>query len=282
MDRAFLEAFALTCAVCGFYAGLLRLVQRLSRKGRATFADENPAHRLYAALQTVAVLWVGASVAHQCAQGEDLAHDAVWAFAFGGIGFVMLMVAGQLGVRLLFGSRLNEEIDDGNTAGALAAGAHHVACAVLVAESAAGTDLFGLGLALSFFGIGLLAQSVVVLLFRALTVYDDAEQIAGDNMAAALSYAGTSVAAAIVISRGLSGEFEGWDVSLPGFLEVAALAVLLLPIRQFIVGAVILGKMPRLRGGALDDAIGLHHDSAVAALDAAVAVASALAIARLA
>jgi uncharacterized membrane protein YjfL (UPF0719 family) len=282
MDRAFLEAFALTCAVCFVYAGLLRLAQRFLRKGRASFTDENPAHRLYAALQTVSVLWVGASVAHQCAQGQDLVHDAGWAFAFGGIGFIMLLVAGQLGVRLLLGARLAEEIDEGNTAGALAAGGHFVAVAILVAESAAGTDVFGLGLALSFFAIGIVAQQGIVALFRALTVYDDAEQIAGENMAAALSYAGTSVAAAIVISRGLSGDFEGWEVSLKGFAQVAALGLLLLPIRQFVVGSIILGKAPRLRGGALDDAIGLRHDTAVAALDAVVAIAAAFAIARLA
>lgn len=147
MDRSFLEAFGLTVAVCVVYAGLLRVVQRYQRTGRASFVDENPAHRLYAALQSVAMLWIGSSVAHQCATGEDLAHDALWAFAFGGVGFVLALLGGQFGVRVLLGSRLGQEIDEGNTAAALAAGGHHVAVAILVAESAAGTDLFGLALA---------------------------------------------------------------------------------------------------------------------------------------
>jgi uncharacterized membrane protein YjfL (UPF0719 family) len=282
MDRSFLEAFGLTVAVCVVYAGLLRVAQGFLRRGRATFSDENPAHRLYAALQAAGVLWIGASVAHQCAVGEDLARDALWAFAFGGVGFVLYLVAGQLGVRLLFGARLADEIDEGNVAAALAAGAHHIAVAILVAESAAGTDLFGLGLASGFFLLGLMCQQLVVVLHRAMTTYDDAEQIAGENMAAALSWSGTSIAAAIVIARALSGEFQGWDVALPGFLQVAALALLLLPFRQVVVGGLLLGTMPRLRGGILDDAVGLKHDAAVAALDAAVAIAVAFAIARLA
>jgi uncharacterized membrane protein YjfL (UPF0719 family) len=115
-----------------------------------------------------------------------------------------------------------------------------------------------------------------------MTSYDDAEQIAGENMAAAISYAGTSVAAAIVISRALSGEFQGWAVSLPGFFQVAGLALLLIPFRQLIVGSLLLGKAPRLRGGVLDDAVGLKHDTSIATLDAAVALAAAFAIARLA
>jgi uncharacterized membrane protein YjfL (UPF0719 family) len=282
MDRSFLEAFGLTVAVCVVYAGLLRVVQRFQRTGRASFVDENPAHRLYAALQSVSMLWIGASVAHQCATGEDLARDALWAFAFGGVGFVLSLIAGQLGVRVLLGSRLGQEIDEGNTAAALAAGGHHIAVAILVAESAAGTDLFGLGLASGFFLLGLVCQQVIVMLFRALTSYDDAEQIAGENMAAAMSYAGTSIAAAIIIARGLSGEFEGWSTSVMGFLQVACLALLLLPLRQILVGGILFGRMPSLRGGPLDDAVGLHHDTSVAALDATIAVAAAIAIARLA
>jgi len=282
MDRSFLEAFGLTLLVCIVYGGLLRLVHRLIRKGRASFSDVNPAHRLYAALQTASVLWVSASVAHECAVGQSLAHDALWAFAFGGVGFVFVVLFGQLGVRLLFGKRLADEIDDGNEAAALAAGAHHIAIAILAAQAAAGTDLFGLTLSASFFMLAVVSHQAIVALFRAMTSYDDAEQIAGENMAAAMSYAGVSIASAIVIARATSGEFEGWDVSLMGFVQVAALALFLLPVRQLFTGGLMLGVMPKLRGSAIDDAIGLRHDTAVAALDASIAIAAALAIARLA
>lgn len=282
MDLPFIEAFAFTVAVCVVYTGLLRLAQRLWRRGRADVADDNAAHRLYAALQLVGVLWIGASVVHGCFAGDDLMEDLQWVFAFGGVGFILYVLAGQLGVRLLLGSRLADEIDEGNTAAALAAGGHHVAIAILVAEAAWGTDLFDLTTSSAFFVLGLLAHQGVVSLFRALTAYDDAEQIAGENTAAALSYAGTSIAAALVIARALQGDFNGVRDSLVGFLEVASLALVLLPVRQILVAGVLFGKMPRLRGGVLDDAVGLRHDTAVAALDAAVAVATGLALARLA
>jgi len=284
MDIAFLEALTLTFLACVFFAGLLRLAQRFVKRGKARLDDDdNPAHRLYAALQTVGVLWIAASAAHQCATGEDLVHDLLWVFAFGGVGFVLYVLAGQLGVRLLLGRRLAEEIDDDrNVAAALAAGAHHIAVAILVAESAAGTDLFGLTLATGFFFLGLVCHQIVIALFRALTTYDDAEQVAGENLAAAMSYAGTSIAAAIVIARALDGDFEGMRDSVLGFVQVACLALLLLPVRQLLVGGLLFGKFPKLRGGVLDDAIGLRHDTAVAALDGAVAIAVALTIARLA
>ncbi len=283
MDIAFLEALLLTFIACVFFTGLLRLAQRFIRKGKAAIDDDNAAHRLYGALQIVGVLWIAGSVAHQCATGEDFLHDLLWVGAFGGVGFALYVLAGQLGVRLLLGRRLAEEIDnDRNVAAALAAGAHHIAVAILIAESTSGTDLFGLTLATGFFFLGLIAQQIVVALFRALTTYDDAEQVAGENLAAALSYAGTSIAAAIIIARALDGDFEGVRTSVLGFLQVACLALLLLPVRQLLVGGLLFGKFPRLRGGVLDDAIGLRHDVAVAALDATIAIAVAVTIARLA
>jgi uncharacterized membrane protein YjfL (UPF0719 family) len=282
MDRSFFEALALATLVCILGGVLLRVAQRALHKAKARLDDDNPARRLYAALQFTGLLWIGASVAHHCTQGESFADDLGWALVFGGFGFVLYVVAGQVGVRLLLGRRLADEIDEGNTAAALAAGGHHIAVAVLVGASAAGTDFFGLGVASLFFALAFVAQQGVVTAFRALTTYDDAEQVAGENDAAALSYVGASVATAIIMARALDGDFEGLQRSVPAFLQVAALALVLLPLRQIVVGGVLFGRLPRLRGGPVDDAVGLRHDTAVAALDAAVAVAAALAIARLA
>jgi uncharacterized membrane protein YjfL (UPF0719 family) len=276
MDTSFLEALFLTILACTVFTALLRLVQRLARRGSATVVDDNPAHRMYAALQTVGVAWIGASAAHHCAAGDSFGHDVLWVLAFGGLGFVLYVIAGQLGVRLLLGRRLAEEIhDDKNMAAAVAAGAHHIAVALLVAQSAAGTDLFGLALAVGFFVLGLLTHQAVMILFRALTRYDDAEQVAGENMAAALSYAGASIGAAIVLARALDGDFDGLAVSAFGFAEVSMLAVLALPVR-LLVSRVALGSRT-----ALDDAIALKHDTAAAALDAAVAIAVGFTLARL-
>ncbi len=283
MDFAFLESLALTLLACVLFAGLLRVSQHLIRRGRGVIDDDNPAHRLYGALQIVGVLWIATSVAHQCTTGVDVVQDALWVLAYGGLGFLLYVLAGQFGVRLLLGRRLAEEIDtDRNVAAALAAGAHHIAVAVLIAESASGTDLFGLTVTTGFFALGLICQQIVVALFRALTTYNDAEQIAGENMAAAMSYAGMSIGAAIIIARALDGDFVDLATSVPAFLQVACLALLLLPVRQLLVGGLLFGKFPKLRGGVLDEAISLRHDTAVAALDASIALAVAVSIARLA
>ena len=76
---------------------------------------------------------------------------------------------------------------------------------------------------------------VFVSLFRALTTYDDAEQIHGENVAAALSYAGVTIAVGIVVARAVEGDFEGWLTSLKGYGGVLLSLVALYPVRQLFV-----------------------------------------------
>ena len=65
---------------------------------------------------------------------------------------------------------------------------------ILAAPAIAGSDLQGLGLSVAFFALAMVTQAAYVGLFRTLTTYDDSEQIQGENLAAAVSYAGISVA----------------------------------------------------------------------------------------
>ena len=105
MDIAFLEALFLTFLACVFFTGLLRVAQRFIKKGKAAIDDDNAAHRLYGALQIVGVLWISGSVAHQCATGVDFLRDLLWVFAFGSVGFVLYVLAGQLGLRCRGGEK---------------------------------------------------------------------------------------------------------------------------------------------------------------------------------
>jgi uncharacterized membrane protein YjfL (UPF0719 family) len=189
---------------------------------------------------------------------------------------------GFLGVRLLLRSDLSGELERGNAAAGVAAGANYVAIGILAAPAIAGSDLHGLGLSVAFFGLAVGTLAVCVLLFRALTAYDDAEQIQGENLAAALSYAGVSIAVAIILARALKGgDFEGWGPALKGFGLVAACTLALYPVRQILVQGLILGRAPTVRGGALDDAIGTDRNVGMAAIEALAYIATAGTIAEL-
>jgi uncharacterized membrane protein YjfL (UPF0719 family) len=146
----------------------------------------------------------------------------------------------------------------------------------------AGHDMESLGLSLVFFVIGQLTLHVFVSLFRALTTYDDGEQIAGENLAAALSYAGIAIAVSIIIARATEGEFTGWESSLKGYGGVVAAALALYPVRQLFVQMLLLRAPFALRGGPLDEGIDVQRSEGIGALEAATYVATALSISRLA
>ena len=61
------------------------------------------------------------------------------------------------------------------------------AAAIITSRCMAGNDVGTLGISVVFFVLGQVTLHVFVSLFRALTTYDDAEQIAGENLAAALT-----------------------------------------------------------------------------------------------
>jgi uncharacterized membrane protein YjfL (UPF0719 family) len=218
---------------------------------------------------------------------EALAHDwlpaALWAAAFGLAGVALIQLVGQLGIRLLLRATLARELEKGNVAAGVSAAANYVAVGILAAPAIAGSDLRGLGLSCAFFGLAVATHAAYVALFRALTVYDDAEQVQGENLAAALSYAGVTIAVALVLARAVTGSpFVGWTPALAGYAGVAAWALALYPVRQLLVQGVALGRAPTVRGGALDGAIGVDRNAGLAVLEALAYVATAVALVQLA
>lgn len=264
---------------------LLRVAQRfLIRRGPApkTVAAAGTAWLLDRVGETVAIFLLSAAVVENCVVGHDPMRDALVALVFGAAGVLLIQGIGHAASRLLLGGRLRAELDRGNVAAGIAAGSHYVAIGIFASRAVAGSDLRGLGLSVAFFAIAQVTHMAFVALFRALTVYDDSEQIEGENAAAAISYAGVTIAVALVIGRALEGDFEGWIVSLKGFGLLALWVLALYPIRQLLVQGLLLGKRPRVRGGALDDAIMQDRNQGMAAMEAGTYVAAALAIARLA
>lgn len=265
---------------------LLRVGQRLVSPGHtvaADLSDDNAARRLLSVGEVLGVFLVAASVVKSGAQGESLARDALWVAIFGAVALGLLVLTGQLGIRLLLRSRLPAEIERGNAAAGLAAGAHYVATGIITSRAVAGgSSLRDLGLSIGFFVLAQLTLYGFLSLFRALTTYDDAEQIQGENLAAALSYAGVSIAVAILVARALEGDFVSLRVSLLGYGEVLLLLLVLYPVRQILVQMVLLGAPFALRGGRLDAGIAAERNEGMGALEAVTYLATALALAQLA
>jgi uncharacterized membrane protein YjfL (UPF0719 family) len=276
----------------GFAAGtavllllLFHLVQRLFSPKHTLAGDSgrpNVAYQLVQSGHLLAALLLVPGIVHEALTHETLAGAALWAGAFALAGVALIQLVGELGIRLLLRSTLAKELETGNVAAGVAAGANYVAVGILAAPAIAGSDLPGMGLSIAFFGIAVASLAVLVALFRALTTYDDSEQIQGENLAAAVSYAGVSVAIALVLARALSGpDFAGWRVALAGFASVAVWALALYPVRQLLVQGLVLRRAPTLRGGSLDDAIGVERNVGMAVMEALTYLATAVAIVQL-
>jgi uncharacterized membrane protein YjfL (UPF0719 family) len=277
------HAFAAAVAVALLV--LFHVAQRILSPRHTVTSDARGANVAWTVVQAghlAAVILLVPGVVTEALTHETLGGAAVWALAFGVLGVVLIQLVGELGIRLLLRATLRQELETGNVAAGVAAGANYVAVGILAAPAIAGSDLHGLGLSLAFFMLAVATQAAYVALFRALTVYDDAEQIQGENVAAAISYAGVSVAVAWVLARALTGgDFAGWGPALTGFAGVASAALLLYPVRQIVIQGLVLGRAPTLRGGALDQAIGAERNAGLAVLEALAYVAAAVAIVAL-
>jgi uncharacterized membrane protein YjfL (UPF0719 family) len=285
IDPETLTRFAFATGTAVALLVLFHVGQRLVSPGHTTPADargRNQAVLLVQAGHILAVLLLVPGIVREALGHETLGGAVLWAAAFAVAGTALIQIVGSLGIRLLLRATLAAELESGNLAAGVAAGANYVAIGILASPAIAGSDLRGLGLAVAFFGLAVVALALYVALFRALTTYDDAEQIQGENLAAALSYAGVSVAIALVLARALTGgDFAGWGPALSGFAWVAASALLLYPVRQLIVQGLILGSAPTLRGGSLDDAIGVDRKVGLASIEALAYLATAVAIVQL-
>ena len=262
---------------------LLQVGQRITSP-HALHTDltaDNSARRFLRVGQVLAVFLVAASAVKSSAEGVSVTRDVTWVAAYGTVSLVLVALTGALGVRLLLQARLPAEIARGNVAAGLAAGAQYVATGIITSRAIGGTDARNLVVSLAFFVLAQLSLQVFVGLHRALTTYDDAEQIHGENLAAALSYAGLVISFAIIIANALDGDFVSWEVSLRGYVEMLAFGLLLYPVRQIFVQVLLLRAPFTFRGGRLDKGIAVERNEGLGALEAAAYLATALSITRL-
>jgi uncharacterized membrane protein YjfL (UPF0719 family) len=276
----YVTAFAVTTTLVLLLLAVL-LRRGIVRDAGANLRTSNDAQKLEAVGEVLAVFIISAATVRDSVQGESVARDAAACAVFGVLALVATTVLGRLGVRLLLG-RLKDELARDNKAAGVAAAGQLLASALVTSRAIAGSDLRGIGLSLAFFALAQATLLVFVSLFRALTTYDDAEQIHGENVAASVSYAGVAVAIGIVVARAVEGDFEGWWRSLEGYGGVLLSLLALWPVRQLFVQTLLLRAPLHVRGGALDMAIAERRSTGTAALEAASYVATALAISRVA
>src|SRR5205823_797841 len=130
------------------------------------------------------------------AGGSD---SLLWGAIFAACAVVVLAVAGTLGIRLLLRARLPAEIARGNLAAGVAAGAHYASTGLIIARCFSGDSLDSLLVSIVFFVIAQATLHLFVVLFRLLTLYEEDQEIAAENVAAAVSYAGVMMSLALII-----------------------------------------------------------------------------------
>lgn len=199
-----------------------------------------------------------------------------WMVLFGVVGIVLLLLTTGLANLMFLGGKLRAEIARGNVAAGVISAGHSVAIGFILGGCFYGRDLGSLSVSAVFFFIGVATLLGLQRLYRLLTHYADDQETLGENSAAAIGFVGVTLAFAIIVAHAADGAFVGWASSLRAYGLALLLALALFPVRQLVVGPLLLGLPTRVRGGGLDRLVGQERDVVVAAIEACAYVAAAL------
>src|SRR6185503_18164088 len=119
-----------------------------------------------------------------------------WGAAYAAVGIVLLLATGALVSRVFLRGRMRAEIARGNVAAGLVAAADFVSVGWIMESCFFGRDLHSLTVSALFYLIGVATLILLQLLYRALTHYADDQEVVGENAAAALGFAGVTLALA--------------------------------------------------------------------------------------
>lgn len=246
--------------------------------GRPRPAPDNQAALVSRGAEVVAALLIGGAVVHGAVRGQEFLLDLQWTAIYAIAAAVVQIALVAAGLRLMVAGELPKLLGQGNLAAGLLAAGQELATALIVSHAVVGSDFSALLPGLAFALIGWLAMQLLVLAFRALTPWDDAEHIRDGNSAAATSGAGLVLAVGLLVSHATAGEFDGWAGSLRAFAETCVFALLLVPVRVLLVQAILLRGGLKVRHGTLDQLVGQQRNLGAAALEAAGYVGTALAL----
>lgn len=222
---------------------------------------------------------VVAAAAHGSGPGGGLSADLPWMALFAACGIALVLAGGAVLDLVFLGSGAHgvaSETARGNCAAGVTRGGHRVAMGIVASACMYGADLRGLGVSTAFVVLGLGTLLVFQRLHRLITRYADDQEVRGQNLAAALSSAGLTLALAVIVAHAAEGTFEGWAASLRGYALALLLAAGLYPVRQVLVKRVLLGYPLTLRGHLLDRAIAEERNALIGAVEGLTYVATAL------
>jgi len=94
--------------------------------------------------------------------------------------------------------------------------------------------------ATAFWAIGQLILITAAVVYTRMIPYDLHAEIEKDNIAAGVSFGGALVAMGIVVGLAAEGDFESWADDVPGFLIIALVGLVLLPVVRFLTDKMLL------------------------------------------
>ena len=168
---------------------------------------DNPAFGVHLAgylaglLAIICSVFAGEAVAPSL---EQFASEMIDVAIYGGLGIALLCISGILNDKFVMGRfKCREEIiDRQNTAVASVSGAAYLGSGLLIAASIyASRDLVSV---LIFFVLGQLVLIVFCSLYKAVTKYDDLEELGEKkNLSAGVAFAGNLIAYSVILFKGI-------------------------------------------------------------------------------
>jgi uncharacterized membrane protein YjfL (UPF0719 family) len=235
--------------------------------------DDNPAMGIAIAGYLFGVFWTVTVLLANLSY--ELLPDLLSVLLYGGIGIVLLTAVALGTCRVFLGMGIQEQLAARNVAAAIVVASVYIATSLTYSGTLSGEG-GGFWILLLFFLLGQLALLGITYAFRWLTSYDDVQEIAAGNVAAALALSGLLIAVGLIVRWAVAGQYIGFFRSLGSFLLALLLALVFYPVRQVIVQWLLLGGTMHWHNSLLDSEIA--HDKNVAAglLEATAYVTSAL------
>ncbi len=236
-------------------------------------AHDNPAIGIALAGYLFGVMWTVTVLLGTLSY--NILADITHVLLYGCLGLILLTAVALGSFRLYLGVNMQEQLAGRNMAVGIVVAAVYIATSLTYSGGLTGEG-GGFWIMLLFFLLGQLALLGITHVFRWLTNYDDVQEIAAGNTAAAFALAGLLIAVGLVVRRAVSGDYAGLWHSLGGFVLALLLVVILYPVRQVIVQWLLLGGPMHWRASLLDREIAQDKNVAAGLLEATAYVTTAL------